>query len=201
MRKTLAFVSIVALGLMAVHARAHGTRLTLHDVLSVGLSEQPGSLKWGISKSEIQQLYPQVSEAPAVGFPGFRFRGTLRADGCTFDVYLQGESDRSDHLALLRLEYKAGALPDCKSHLEKTLQSLYGPPSTHQQGNWVSHTSTTTLLGPDRQSSWRSATTCLDMTWKEGAGYHGSPLTLAMGDDRQGGCGYTDEVVPVHTPH
>jgi hypothetical protein len=199
MLKGLALGLGIALALTGAVVHARDAGLNLRDLLSIGLSETPRSLKWGISKSEIQQRYPEFADAEgnAPGSSGFRLQGSITSQGCTFAVYLRSR-DESQQLTLMRLEYRAGTLPECKARLESTLDAMYGPPAiTKRAAGWMTVTSEATVSGPTVQSAWHSATTCLNLTWKDGTGYRGSPLTLALGD-LQRECGYVDQVVPVH---
>ncbi len=176
----LALATVVALSLIDVRVPAAQQPLALEDLLSVGLAGPPPTpLRWGASRRQIQQRYPELQAHPA--FSGFRLQGRVSAQGCTFNVYLSG-SRRSDQLEQIWIAYRTGPLADCRTHLQSTLEALYGRPSTLTSPP-------TQDSGSVTQSTYHSATACVTVKWEErGVDYGVSPLTVTLGD-LHGGCG------------
>ena len=184
-----ASMAALFVGLMAMDAFAAPTLPRLDEILKVGASQPSGALKWGLSRSRVQELFAQDAAA-------FPVHATINDQGCVYNVSLNRASD-PDSLASIRLEYAEGTPKKCRARLENLLGNLYGKPSTtrHESG-WQLVTPNATLSGPMVQSAWQTETTCVNLSWKEGVGFPGSPLAVTFGDRRQV-CGYDDQVVPV----
>ena len=118
-----AFSAALIVGLLVEPAWADGARLDLRALLGIGPEEPNTRLRWGISKEEIQHLYPEIAEANSAGLPGFRLESALTVGSCTFDVYLRGS--RPDRLELVGIQYRTGSVPKCRKLLESKLKSLY----------------------------------------------------------------------------
>jgi hypothetical protein len=157
----------------------------LKEILEVGVSPAQGNLKWSTPRSEVQHL---LSDDAA--------DATLSDGGCSYKVHLNRATD-ADLLAGIRLEQAAGTPEKCRARVEQLLEGMYGLPSTvkHESG-WRVVTPDVTFSGPTVQSSWQTQTTCINLSWKEGAGFPGSPLIVTLGDRRHA-CGYDDQVVSV----
>lgn len=184
---TLPLGAVIALSFIGALASAAQSPLSLQDLLSVGTDTPSAGLRWGASRRTIQRRYPELVEHPA--FIGFRLQGRVSAQGCSFTVYLSGNR-KSDRLEQIWIVHRTGPLAQCRSQLESALAALYGPPST-------ATTPATQEAGEITLSDWHSATTCVNLKWEEQGVEHGvSPLEVKLGDV-EGGCGYTDQVVPV----
>jgi hypothetical protein len=176
--------AVIVLCLWGLGAPAAQAPLGLHELLSIGRSAQSASLRWGATRREIQQRYPELIEHPA--FLGFRLQARISAQGCTFVVYLSGNR-KSDRLEQVWIEYRKGALADCKAHLEGLLRSLYGLPST-------SEIPATQDSGAVTESDWRTPSSCVTLRWEEQGAEHGvSPLNVKLADLKTG-CGRDPEV-------
>lgn len=179
--------AVIALSFISALATAARPSLALQDLLSIGMDAPSAGLKWGASRRQVQQRFPELVEHPA--FLGFRLQGRVNVQGCTYTVYLSGDR-KSDRLEEIWIVHRTGPLAQCKSQLESAVEALYGPPST-------STTPATQDAGEVTLSDWHSATTCVNLKWEEQGVEHGvSPLEVKLGD-LQGGCGYTDQVVPI----
>jgi len=186
MLERLPLGAVIALSFISALATAAQPPLEMRDLLSIGVDAPDAGLKWGASRRQIRHRYPELIEHPA--FLGFLLQVRVSAQGCTFTVYLSG-SRTSDRLEQIWIVHRNGPLAQCRSQLESALAALYGRASTVT-------TPATQNEGEATLSDWRSATTCVNLKWEEQGVEHGvSPLEVKLGD-LQGGCGYSDQVVP-----
>jgi len=183
--------------LSALSASAAAAAPGLEQLLQLGSDDAQGSVTWGVSLTEIQQVYAgSAGSTSSDAVPGLLFVTTVADVGCEYKVYFYRGSD-SDRLTGVRLEHAAGPLAECRARIEQLLQRMYGTPSTTRtEAGWRRVTSNGTSSGPIVFSSWQTKAACIKLAAKEGAGYPGSPLAVTLGDLR-GGCGYDDEVVRV----
>lgn len=184
-RGSTAARAVSFVGLLAMSTAVLSAQPGLTEILEIGMSPAHGNLRWGASRSEVQRLLSSESEDAKVS-----------DSGCVYKVYLNG-TPQPDRLTSIRLEQTEGAPEKCRARVQQLLEGMFGAASTveHESG-WSLVTSDATFSGPMVQSSWQTQTTCINLSWKEGSGFPGSPLIVTLGDQSQA-CGYDDQIVPI----